>query len=395
MQTIAVYHNLLPGGSRKALYDLLEILKDEYIIDLYQLTSSEDDFYNLDALVRKKNEFKYFPLLYKYFTNPYLYTPVLILDIFKIFITAKKVAKAINNNNYKFIFIHHDRYFQNPIISKYLQAPSVVFCQEPYRFFYEPYYDIDRKFGIVSRIAMACLYPFHQLLKWVGTIGIKHADILLTNSYYTREYIYKAYRRWSKVAYLGIKTSNYPHENMQVQNIVLSIGAINWKKKHDLVIRSVMLIDEDIRPQVKIIAPIIGNKKEQKRLETLAMQNKVKITIEEKVTHEILIKYYNSAIATICASIMEPFGIVALESMSCGTPVIAMNEAGYRETIIDGETGYLVDRSEAAIAEKILALRNDYELRQLMGKNGLEHVRKNWDWSKRKQEMLALIAREL
>ncbi len=81
--------------------------------------------------------------------------------------------------------------------------------------------------------------------------------------------------------------------------------------------------------------------------------------------------------------------------MSCGTPVIAVNEAGYRETIIDGETGYLVDRNEEAIADKILALINDDELRQRIGKNAMEHVRKNWDWGKRKKEIFTIIAREI
>jgi glycosyltransferase involved in cell wall biosynthesis len=395
METIAVYHNLLPGGSRKALYDLIAILRERYIIDLYQLTSSEGEFYNLDALVRNKYEYKYFPLFHKYFTNPYVYTPALIIDIFKIFLTARKVGKAINRNNYSFVFIHHDRYFQNPVISKYLQPPSVVFCQEPYRFFYEPNYDIDRRLGLLPRLAMAGLYPFHQLLKWVGTIGIKHADIILTNSYYTREYIYKAYRKWSLVTYLGIETSDYPNINLQTKNIVLSIGAINWRKNHELVIKALMHVEENVRPQIVVIAPIIGNKKEQKRIEEIARQCNVKITIEEKTSHEKLIEYYNSAIATICASIMEPFGLVAVESMSCGTPVIAVNEAGYRETIIDGETGYLVDRNEEAIADRILALINNDELRQRIGKNAMEHVRKNWDWGNRKKEIFSIIAREI
>lgn len=48
------------------------------------------------------------------------------------------------------------------------------------------------------------------------------------------------------------------------------------------------------------------------------------------------------AIATICVSKNEDFGMVAIESMSCGVPVIAVDEGGYRETMVAGETGYLI-----------------------------------------------------
>lgn len=59
-------------------------------------------------------------------------------------------------------------------------------------------------------------------------------------------------------------------------------------------------------------------------------------------------KYIRNAIASICISKNEDFGMVAIESMACGTPVIAVDEWGYRESIIDGETGFLIDIWELA-----------------------------------------------
>jgi glycosyltransferase involved in cell wall biosynthesis len=395
MEAVAVYHNILSGGARKSIYDFVEVLRNDYIVDLYQLSSSEDEFYNLDTLIRKKYEYRFFPLLHKFFTNPYIYSPVLILDIFKIFRTAKLIAKEINSRKYKFVFINPDRYTQFPIIAKYIQCPTIVICHEPYRLFYEPRYDIDRKIGKIQHLALIGLFPFHQLLKWVGKIGIVHADALLANSYYSREYIYKAYKRWSTVTYLGIKTAEYPHTNKPTQNFVLSVGAINWRKSHELVVKALAHIKGDIRPRLVIIAPIVGNIKEQKRIEGIAKLCNVEISIEEKIPQDKLVDYFNSAITTVCASIMEPFGLVAIESMSCGTPVIAVNEAGYRETVLNGHTGYLVERNEEAIAEKILQLLLDKELRQRLGQNAMEYARKFWDWEAREKHLLSTLAKEV
>ena len=53
---------------------------------------------------------------------------------------------------------------------------------------------------------------------------------------------------------------------------------------------------------------------------------------------------YNSAKAVVYAPMMEPFGLVAIEAMACGTPVVGVKEGGLRESIIDGHNGLLIDR---------------------------------------------------
>ena len=67
---------------------------------------------------------------------------------------------------------------------------------------------------------------------------------------------------------------------------------------------------------------------------------------------------YSKALVVLYTPIREMFGIVPIEAMAAGVPVIATNEGGPKETIIDGKTGYLVDSNEDHIAEKINQLKS-------------------------------------
>lgn len=80
--------------------------------------------------------------------------------------------------------------------------------------------------------------------------------------------------------------------------------------------------------------------------------------------------------------LMEPFGLIPLESNACGTPVIGIREGGIRESIIDGETGILVDRDEQELVQAITKLIDSQELREKLAQNGVEYVQKHWTWEK-------------
>jgi starch synthase len=66
------------------------------------------------------------------------------------------------------------------------------------------------------------------------------------------------------------------------------------------------------------------------------------VWISETVPHDRLVVLYSHADLFVCPSVYEPFGIVNLEAMACGTPVVASAVGGIREAVADGETGILV-----------------------------------------------------
>jgi len=92
----------------------------------------------------------------------------------------------------------------------------------------------------------------------------------------------------------------------------------------------------------------------------------------------------------------ESFGVVILEAEACGVPVAATNVGGVPEVCIDGKTGFLVPPRDAqAIAEKIILLAKDTELRRKMSIEARKFVLQNYRWEDNVDKMLGLFEEQI
>jgi D-inositol-3-phosphate glycosyltransferase len=83
----------------------------------------------------------------------------------------------------------------------------------------------------------------------------------------------------------------------------------------------------------------------------------------------------------VCTPWYEPFGIVPLEAMACGVPVIASSVGGLVDTVVDGVTGmHVTPRCPATLAAALRMLRDDPERRKAMALAGLARVRRRYSW---------------
>ncbi|WP_037681772.1 glycosyltransferase [Streptomyces griseus] len=90
-----------------------------------------------------------------------------------------------------------------------------------------------------------------------------------------------------------------------------------------------------------------------------------------------------SADAVVCAPAYEPFGMVPLEAMACGVPVVATDVGGHRDTVADRRTGRLVPPDDIpAIASAVRVLLADDELRHRYGEAGRERVLARYTWQR-------------
>ncbi len=137
---------------------------------------------------------------------------------------------------------------------------------------------------------------------------------------------------------------------------LLSVGLLDPRKGHDLVIRA--LVD---LPDVRLMIAGIGP--ERRALETLAQQLGVaaRVSFLGGVPQVELATYYNAADVLVLASSREGWANVLLESMACGTPVVASNVWGTPEVVAAPEAGLLMsERTPDALVDAVNMLRADY-----------------------------------
>ncbi len=116
------------------------------------------------------------------------------------------------------------------------------------------------------------------------------------------------------------------------------------------------------------------------------------VTFLGKQSQDTLPYYYSAAEMVIMPSYYESFGMVALESMACGTPVIASHVGGLIDLVEDGVTGYHVPVDDpTALSNRIAALIKDKALRYRMGHDAFAFAKK-YDWGIITKKMIQLYS---
>lgn len=115
-----------------------------------------------------------------------------------------------------------------------------------------------------------------------------------------------------------------------------------------------------------------------------------------KVEEEKLVAAYNAADLFVLPSIQEGQGIVLLEAQACGKPVVAFGVGGVNETVLQNQTGFLIEPNDIdGMADKMRELLGDHNLRQKMGTAGVRFVTENYTWNLCAQRMLNLYKEAL
>jgi len=170
---------------------------------------------------------------------------------------------------------------------------------------------------------------------------------------------------------------------------VLYIGRLINLKGLNYLIEAFTIISRRV-PGVQLI--IGGEGPEEERLkqqvEHLGLSESVHFV--GFIESQDLSRYYHEAAVFVLPSIQaeqaegqtEGLGVVLLEAMACGTPVVGSNVGGIPDIIQDGWNGYLVqERSPAQLAERIVALLECQEVRKRFMKNGLQTVYERFSWN--------------
>ncbi len=164
--------------------------------------------------------------------------------------------------------------------------------------------------------------------------------------------------------------------------VVLAVGRIEPLKGLDILIRAAAQVTERSRLQLLIVGGDEAARPEFDRLSAIAEEVGVSdlVRFAGAVGHEALPDYYRAADVVVMPSFSESFGLVAVEAMASGVPVIASRVGGLASTVADGRTGYLVPwRCPEPFAEKIELLLRNRPLRDALGAAGVVRMR-DFSW---------------
>lgn len=123
------------------------------------------------------------------------------------------------------------------------------------------------------------------------------------------------------------------------RDYLLGVGRWIRYKNFDLVI--------DIADRARLPLVIAGSGPEEATLRRLAASARVPVTIEYQPGLDRLRELYRGARALLFP-VHEDFGIIPVEAQACGTPVVGLHSGGLRETVVHGETGFLLDSLDPA-----------------------------------------------
>lgn len=143
------------------------------------------------------------------------------------------------------------------------------------------------------------------------------------------------------------------------QKIALFVGRVVALKGVDRLLQALPLLEKKDRPEVIVIGGDEHCRDELRRLEKLTrkLQIQDRVSFPGLVRQEKLPYFYSAADLCVFPSYYESFGLAALESLACGTPVVAPDVGGFRQFIRQGETGFMVaDNSPGCLAPKIASI---------------------------------------
>jgi alpha-maltose-1-phosphate synthase len=266
----------------------------------------------------------------------------------------------------------------------------------------------------------------YRLSSWVERIAVEHADAVIAVSRAMREDVLRVYSTVDpakvKVVYNGIdpdeffpdpRTEEIEHMGIDVDApMVLFVGRVTRQKG----ITYLLDAAKSVHPGAQVVfcagAPDTPEiEREVKgQVAELAEQRKSVFWFEEMLPRPVLVQFMSHASVFVCPSIYEPFGMINVEAMACGAPVVATAVGGIPEIVVDGQTGFLVPFEQsgdawgtpadptafaAAIAERVNQLLESPPLAREFGLAGRQRALAEFTWKSVAEKTLEVYSETL
>ncbi len=227
---------------------------------------------------------------------------------------------------------------------------------------------------------------FSPIVKWYldrwfrkldGRIAVSKVAFSYVNTYFPNDYV---------IIPNGVDTQHFHEKVAPFDNFndgkanILFVGRLEKRKGFDFLLEAYKLIKPEV-PDCRLIQVGPGVRLRKKYQKFVRQYGLPDVNFRGYVTYKDLPRYYKTAdIVCFPATGRESQGIVLLEAMSVGRPVIASNIDGYSSVLNDGVEGIAVPPQDSyQLAEAILRLLRNKQLRQHMGDRGIPRARQ-FEW---------------
>jgi glycosyltransferase involved in cell wall biosynthesis len=335
---IALVHDYIKeyGGAEKVLETLHEMYPQAPVFTLVYcpnfLGPHRERFKNWDI---RPSFLQYLPFKHKF------------ISIFRLF--APFVFKTFDFTGFEIIIVSATGAY-NPNMIEKKNAKQICYCHTPPRYLYGYATARDWKKNIFFRILGETANHFLRLIDYHSS---QNVDQFIANSENIQGRIKKFYRKDALVIYppaiRKLPSEKYESANKK-REYYLAGGRLARAKHYDLIIKACAELDVPLKVFGKGFA---GYEEELQSIYTSLGKDNIEFLRE--VPDKEKFTLMREAKAFIFAGEDEDFGIMPVESMSAGTPVIAYKSGGVLETVIDGKTGIFFD--ELTVSSLVLAIK--------------------------------------
>jgi len=234
-----------------------------------------------------------------------------------------------------------------------------------------PYYHLVAKRDLNS--ASAIHYTTEDEVKCHSSLGLKNKAIVIPNGIDLSEFADLPKRERLR--------DRYPY--LKDKKVILFLSRINWKKGLDLLVKAYSVLAKE-RDDVHLL--IVGNdeggygEKVKRWIKDKGIMKRV--TFTGMLIEKDKMEAYAGSDIFVLPSYSENFGMVAIEAMACGIPVVISNQVGIYQEVGKKKAGIVVETNPESLLEGIRTVLDNNELRAEIAINGKKLVRESYDIDK-------------